>query len=236
MVQEVAFDALKDHIQKLPTLASLQPNQPLILYVFATHTSVSGALVQEREICKVSRKLSQQVSIYFVFKDLAGSKKYYSEMENICYVVVMRARKLHHYFEADRVRVLTNQLLNDIFGNWDSSDIIGKWAMELSEHVVDFEKRRAIKSQVLADFITDWTEPSSYIEGQVTDTPWHVYCNGAWGSTRAGALAILISPSDIKLRYAVRLQFTIETDKCSNNIAEYEPVLLGLCKLWAMGV
>jgi hypothetical protein len=43
--------------------------------------------------------------------------------------------------------------------------------MELSEHVVDFEKRRAIKSQVLADFITDWTEPSSYIEGQVTDTP-----------------------------------------------------------------
>jgi hypothetical protein len=43
--------------------------------------------------------------------------------------------------------------------------------MELSEHVVDFEKRSAIKSKVLADFITVWTEPSSYTEGMVIDTP-----------------------------------------------------------------
>jgi hypothetical protein len=68
--------------------------------------------------------------------------------------------------------------LNDIFGNRDSSGIIGKWAMELSKHVIDFEKRSAIKSQVLADFIADWTEPSSNTEGTVTDTPWQVYCDG----------------------------------------------------------
>jgi hypothetical protein len=43
--QQEAFDALKDHIQKLPTLASPQPDQPLILYVSAMHTTVSGALV-----------------------------------------------------------------------------------------------------------------------------------------------------------------------------------------------
>jgi hypothetical protein len=53
--QQEAFDALKDHIQKLPTLASPQPDQPLILYVSATHTSVSRALVQEREISKESK-------------------------------------------------------------------------------------------------------------------------------------------------------------------------------------
>jgi hypothetical protein len=29
------------------------------------------------------------------------------------------------------------------------TEIVGKWAMELSEHVVDFEKRSAIKSQAL---------------------------------------------------------------------------------------
>jgi hypothetical protein len=32
--------------------------------------------------------------------------------------------------------------------------------MELSEHVLDFKKRSAIKSLVLADFVADWTEPS----------------------------------------------------------------------------
>jgi hypothetical protein len=103
-------------------------------------------------------------------------------MEKICYVVVMGVRKLWHYFEAHRVRVLTNQPLNDIFRNRDCSGRIGKWVMELSGHVVDFEKRTNIKSQVLADFIADWIEPSSYTKGTVIDTPWQVHCDGAWGS------------------------------------------------------
>jgi hypothetical protein len=51
--------------------------------------------------------------------------------------------------------------------------------MELSEHVVDFEKTSAIKSQVLADFITDWMEPSSYIKDTVVDMSWQVYYDGA---------------------------------------------------------
>jgi hypothetical protein len=72
------------HIQKLPTLAS-PPDQPLILYVSATHTLVSGTLVEEREIYKEGRKLSHQVPIYFISEALVGSKKYYSEMEKICY-------------------------------------------------------------------------------------------------------------------------------------------------------
>jgi hypothetical protein len=117
------------------------------------------------------------VPIYVIFEALTGSKKYYSKMEKICYVVVMSARKLCPYFEAHRVRVLTNQPLNDIFGNQDCTGRIGKWAIELSKHVVDFEKRSAIKSQVLADFIVDLTDPSSYTEGPVIDTPWHVYCD-----------------------------------------------------------
>jgi hypothetical protein len=67
-------------------------------------------------------------------------------MENICYAVTMSARKLRHYFEAHTIKVLTNQPLNDNFGNKDSSGRIYKWAMELLEHVVDFEKCTAIKS------------------------------------------------------------------------------------------
>jgi ribonuclease HI len=38
------------------------------------------------------------------------------------------------------------------------------------------------------------------------------------------------------LRYTTRFQFTNEADKCTNNIAEYETILLGLHKLRAIGV
>jgi ribonuclease HI len=49
-------------------------------------------------------------------------------------------------------------------------------------------------------------------------------------------VAILTSPSGVELRYAARLHFSKEIDKCTNNIAEYEAILLGLRKLRAIGV
>jgi hypothetical protein len=51
--------------------------------------------------------------------------------------------------------------------------------MELSEHIIDFEKRSAIKSQVLANFIAAWTKPASYTEGPIIKSSWQVYCDGA---------------------------------------------------------
>jgi hypothetical protein len=136
--------------------------------------------VVEKEIVGNSKTVKQQFLVYFVLEVLTGSKRSYSKMEKICYVVIMSARKLRHYFEAHTIKVLTNQPLNDIFGNRGSSGRISKWAMELSEHVVDFKKSSAIKPQVLADFVAEWTEPGSAIEGAVLESPWLVCCDGAW--------------------------------------------------------
>jgi ribonuclease HI len=70
----------------------------------------------------------------------------------------------------------------------------------------------------------------------VPETPWVVYCDRSWGATGVGAAAALVSHSGIKLRYAARMQFNNESDKYTNNIAEYEAILLGLRKLRAIGV
>jgi ribonuclease HI len=56
-------------------------------------------------------------------------------------------------------------------------------------------------------------------------------CDGSWGTFGAGAAAVLVSPSKVKTCYAARLDFS-----CTNNIAEYEALLLGLRKLKAMGI
>jgi hypothetical protein len=108
----------------------------------------------------------QQFLVYFGLEVLTGSKRFYFEMEKICYAVIMSARKLRHYFEAHTIRIPTSQLLNDIFRNRDSSGRINKWAMELLEHVVDFEKRNTIKSQTLADFMAEWTSLTSQLREQ----------------------------------------------------------------------
>jgi hypothetical protein len=84
----------------------------------------------------------------------------------------------------------------------ESSRRISKWAMKLSEHVVDFKKRNAIKSQILVDFVAEWMEPGFTVEGAVPEAAWLIYCDEAWGTTGVGAAAILTSPSRIKLFYA----------------------------------
>jgi ribonuclease HI len=48
----------------------------------------------------------------------------------------------------------------------------------------------------------------------------------------------LKSPSGIELWYAACLQFIAESDKCSNNIAEYEAILLAFanCEQWEFNI
>jgi ribonuclease HI len=89
---------------------------------------------------------------------------------------------------------------------------------------------------VIADFIAERIEPISYTEGSMLESPWMIYCDGAWSNARAEVAYILISPSGINLRYATILQFIKETDKCTNNIAKYEAILLGFHKLRATRV
>jgi ribonuclease HI len=58
-----------------------------------------------------------------------------------------------------------------------------------------------------------------------------MFCDGSWGTFGAGAAAVLIAPSKVRTCYAVKLDFS-----CTNNIAEYEALLLWLRKLKAMGI
>jgi hypothetical protein len=94
----------------------------------------------------------------------------------------MATRKLRHYFEVHTVTVLTDQPLNDLFINKEASSRIAKWATELSEHTIDFGKRSVIKSQVLANFVVDWTSPSNIAGDEELVPIWEIRCDGAWGA------------------------------------------------------
>jgi hypothetical protein len=141
----------------------------------------------------------RQIPVYFASEALSGSKIFYSELEKIAYAVIMAARKLGHYFEGHKIRVITNQPLNDLFANREASTRIIKWGAELSEYVLDFERRSAIKSQVLADFVMDWTSPTQKFEENAPE-PWIVQCDGAWCYNGVGISAVVTSPTGVVIR------------------------------------
>jgi ribonuclease HI len=145
--------------------------------------------------------------------------------------VLMASRKLRHYFQAYHIIVPSSQPLKDIMRNREATGRIGKWATKLNEFTFDYVHRSSIQSQALADFIADWTQGAQGEEAIKDAEAWTVFCDGSWGTFGAGAAAVLVVPSKVKTCYAARLDFS-----CTNNIAEYEALLLGLRKLKAMGI
>jgi ribonuclease HI len=149
----------------------------------------------------------------------------------VLYAVLMASRKLRHYFQAFHIIVPSSQPLKDIMRNREATGRIGKWAAELNEFNIDYVHRSSIQSQALADFITDWTPGAQEEEANKDAEAWTMFCDGSWGTFGAGAAAVLVAPSKVRTCYAIKLDFS-----CTNNIAEYEALLLGLRKLKAMGI
>jgi hypothetical protein len=227
--QKQPFQELKDYLSNMTKLCPLEPRLALLLYVSTSNSALTVVLVQEKE----EEGKFKKIPVYSASEALSGSKIIYSELEKIAYAVVMAARKLRHYFEGHRIRVITNQPLNDLFANKEASTRVIKWGAELSEYIIDFERRSVIKSQVLADFVVDWTSLTHNF-GEEIPTPWIVQCDGAWCHKGVGISAIVTSPTGVVIRYAARLIFAKE-EHSTNNTTEYEALLLALRKMKAHG-
>jgi ribonuclease HI len=94
--------------------------------------------------------------------------------------------------------------------------------MELMGETLANASRKAIKSQILTDFVTEWTDmqlPPLQIQVEC----WTLYFDGLVMKTGEGAGPLFISPLGEHMRYAVRLHFP-----ASNNMVEYEALLCGL--------
>jgi hypothetical protein len=135
----------------LTTLTPPSSGTPLLLYVAASHSVVSAALVQEKQDGQVKR----QVPVYFVSEVLSLSKKNYTELEKVLFAVLMASRKLRHYFQAYHIIVPSSQPLKDIMRNKEAIGRFRKWAAELNEFTIDYVHRSSIQSQSLADFIAN---------------------------------------------------------------------------------
>jgi ribonuclease HI len=102
--------------------------------------------------------------------------------------------------------------------------------MEIMGETISFAPRKAIKSQVLADFVAEWVDtqlPIALIQPEL----WIMFFDGLLMKTGAGAGLLFISPLGKHLRYVLRLHFPT-----SNNVAEYEALVNGLCIAIELGV
>ncbi|XP_066358421.1 uncharacterized protein [Miscanthus floridulus] len=133
-----------------------QPDKTLLIYIAATPRVVSTAIVAERE--EVGHAYKVQRPIYFICEVLNESKTHYPKVQKLLYAILVTLRKLRHYFEYYKIVVVTEFPLGDILRNKEANGRIIKWAVELGTYSIEFRCRPTIKSQALANFVTEWTE------------------------------------------------------------------------------
>ena len=90
----------------------------------------------------------------------------------------MTAQKLCHYFWEHPIIVVNEAPLSSIHNNPDATGCVSLWGIELSPRDITYEKRKAIKSQVLPDFITEWTELQCAGPPDLSST-WTMYFDGS---------------------------------------------------------
>ena len=103
-------------------------------------------------------------------------------------------------------------------------------AIKLSQFDIEYHPRTAIKAQVLADFIAEFTIPNE--EGDTDKVErWMIQIDGSSVQKRGEVGVIIITPKGETLKYGVQLAFL-----ATNNEAKYEGVLTGLKVRKALGI
>ena len=78
-------------------------------------------------------------------------------MEKLAFALVTAARKLKPYFQAHTVNVLTDKPLRRAMNNPEAAGQLALWAIELNEFDIQYHPQTAIKGQIVADFIAEFT-------------------------------------------------------------------------------
>ena len=90
--------------------------------------------------------------------------------------------------------VVTSFPLGEVVQSQDATGRTTKWALELMDQGITYASRTAIKSQALADFITEWTEiqtPPAVVDQEY----WTMYFDGSLMKKGASVGLVFVSPS-----------------------------------------
>ncbi|XP_057770207.1 uncharacterized protein LOC130990022 [Salvia miltiorrhiza] len=222
-----AFKNIKSYLMQPPVLAAPVPGRPLILYIAAQERSMGALLAQENEGGKEN-------ALYYLSRTMTPNELKYAPIEKLCLALIFSIQKLKHYFQAHTVRLISKaNPLKFVMSRPVLSDRLARWYLQLQQFEIVYVPQKAVKGQVLADFLADHPIPAEWElsddlpdeDALVIDValPWWMFFDGASHKEGAGAGIVFVTPE----RQVLPFSFTL-TENCSNNVAEYQALILGL--------
>ncbi|KAL0387694.1 UNVERIFIED_CONTAM: hypothetical protein Sradi_2651200 [Sesamum radiatum] len=196
------------------------PGRPLILYVAVQERSV-GILPAQKKY------EGMENALYYLSRTMTPNELKYSPIERLCLALIFSIQKLKHYFQSHNIHLVSKaNPLKYVMAKPVLSDRLARWYHQLQQFEITYVPQKAVKGQVLADFLADHPMPAEWelsddlpeedvLVIEVTP-PCKMYFNGASHKEGAGAGVVFVTSEGEVLPYS----FTL-TQNCSNNVAEY---------------
>ena len=169
----------------------------------------------------------------------------YNPIEKKYLALVFAVQKMRHYLVGQTINIISrvNPLRLLMTKPSSLNGRLAKWAILLSQYEIRFLPQKAVKGQAVADFLAEHLDlrttklyeelPDKVAEVRLTQTfferqVWQLFFNGAsrtgpQGHVIAGVGVVLVSPQN----YVIPRAFSL-TEPCSNNVAEYNALLIGM--------
>src|SRR5688572_23311791 len=204
---------IKQYLVSPPVLVPPQTGKPFKLYLSADEKAIGSALVQEFE--------GKERVIYYVSKRLLDAETRYSQVERLCLCLYFSCTKLRHYLLSAECIVVSK---DDVVKYMLSLPILKwrilKWILTLLEFDLRYESAKAIKGQVMADFMAQHCRPEVAV---VEPVPWTLYFDGSSCGAGSGIGIVLIPPQGASYDFSLPIEAS-----ATNNQAEYQAVLKGI--------
>jgi len=182
------------------------------LYLSTDGMVIGSALIQEFE--------GKERVIYYLSRRLIDAETRYSAIEKLCLCLYFSCTKLRHYLlSAECTVICKDDVVRYMLSMPIMSGRIGKWILALSEFDLRYELAKAVKGQIMADFVTQHRGAVETLE----IVPWTLFFDGSTCDHGAGIGIVLISPRGRKYEFSLSIVAT-----STNNQAEYQALIKGL--------
>jgi len=176
---------------------------------------------------------------------MIGAEHRYNSIEKECLTLVFAIQKMRHYLVGQTINVISrvNPLRLLMTKPSSLNDRLAKWAILLSQYEIRFLPQKVMKGQVVADFLAEHLDPRAtelyedlpdeVAKVCLTQTSfvrqvWQLFFDGASRTGSQGHIIarvgiVLVSPQNYVIHWAFSL-----TEPCSNNVSEYNALLIGM--------
>ena len=129
---------------------------------------IGSALIQEFE--------GKESVIYYLSRRLVDGETWYSSIEKLCLCLYFSCIKLRYYLLSAECTVVCNDnVVRNMLSMLIMSGRIGKWILALSKFDLRYESAKAVKGQIMADFVTQHRGAVDTLE----IVPWTLFFDGS---------------------------------------------------------